>query len=183
MMKVTLTQPSPNQVTASGSQAIPDRALKKPAIGSTTGESLRRSPTKIPSPTARGTLITRETTTRPKLAPMLIQSDPSLSIAHAVLATSPGEGRKIAGSTPARERARRRATRVSSLHHPPPCDGCLLQRAEQEIVQSQPQGADDSHSQHDTRGKMKRLGVEDHEAQVVGAHQHLGCDQRSPSVR
>src|SRR5262249_60632869 len=86
-------------------------------------------------------------------------------------------------AVPARKRARRRATHASSLHHPPPCDGCLLQRAEQEIVQSQPQGADDSHSQHDTRGKMKRLGVEDHEAQAVCAHQHLGCDQRSPSVR
>src|SRR5262245_52139817 len=100
MMKVTLTQPSPNQVTASGSQAIPDKALKKPAIGSTTGESLRRSPTKIPSPTASGTLITRETTTRLKLAATLLQSDPSLSIAHAVLATSPGGGRKIAGRRP-----------------------------------------------------------------------------------
>ena len=37
MMKVTLAQPSPNQVTASGSQAIPDSALKKPAMGSSTG--------------------------------------------------------------------------------------------------------------------------------------------------
>src|SRR5437899_12785664 len=99
MMKVTLTQPSPNQVTASGSQAIPDSALKKLAIGSTTGESLRRSPTKIPSPTASGTLITSDTSTRPTLAPMLIQSDPSLSMSHAVLATSAGGSRKIACST------------------------------------------------------------------------------------
>ena len=101
-MKVTLTQPSPNQVTASGSQAIPDRELKKPAIGSTTGESLRRSPTKIPSPTASGTLITSDTSTRPTLAPMLVQSDPSLSMSQPVLATSAGGGRKIAGSTLAR---------------------------------------------------------------------------------
>src|SRR4029077_13476378 len=102
MMKVTLTQPSPNQVTASGSHAIPDKALKKPAIGSTVGESLRRNPTKIPSPTASGTLIRSDTSTPPTLPPMLIQSDPSLSIAHAVLATSLGGGKKIAGSTPAR---------------------------------------------------------------------------------
>src|SRR5919109_5612389 len=97
MMKVTLNQPSPNQVTASGSQAIPDRALKKPAMGSTTGESLRRSPTKIPSPTASGTLITSDTSTRPTLAPMLTHSDPSMNMSHAVLATSLGGGRKIAG--------------------------------------------------------------------------------------
>src|SRR2546422_6996497 len=35
------------------------------------------------------------------------------------------------------------------------------------------QGTDDPHSQHDARRKMEGLGVEDHEAQAVGADQHL----------
>src|SRR2546429_5508616 len=91
-LTITLAQPSPNQVTASGSQAIPERELKKPAIGSKTGESLRRSPTKIPTPTASGTLITSDTSTRPTLAPMLVQSDPSLSMSQPVLATSADPG-------------------------------------------------------------------------------------------
>ena len=95
MMKVTLVQPRPNHVMASGSQAIPDSALKNPTIGSTTGASRRLSATRTPRPTASGTPATMPRKTRPRLAAMSIHSEPSLASSVATRMTSPGGGRKI----------------------------------------------------------------------------------------